>query len=254
MHEINIMYIYRGRRLLYKQNLLMFFRSILFYTLLSFWTIFMGLLCLPFLILPSSYLQHPVRIWIGGIFFFLKYICQISHEIQGQEHIPSHAVLVASKHQSAFETFALFYYLPQAIFIHKKQLFWIPIFGQYLKKINMISIDRKGGASTMRLLLKQTREKVDLGFSIIIFPEGTRKRPGDAPDYKSGFVGIYKEMNTEILPVAVNSGKCWPKHTFIKKAGHIIIKILPLLEANIDRKKILSDVEKKIEEATNKII
>ena len=229
-------------------------RSILFYFLLSFWTVFMGFLCLPFLILPSSYLQHPVRLWIAGIFFFLKYICLISHEIQGQEHIPSHAVLVASKHQSAFETFALFYYLPQAIFIHKSQLFWIPIFGQYLKKINMIAIDRKGGASTIRLMLKQTKKKADLGFSIIIFPEGTRKKPGDAPDYKSGFVGIYKEMNTEILPIAVNSGKCWPKHTFIKKAGHIIIKILPLLEANIDRKIILSDVEVKIEEATNKII
>ena len=92
----------------------MIIRSILCYLLLSFWTIFMGLLCLPFLILPSSYLQHPVRFWIVGIFFFLKFICLISHEIQGQEHIPSHAVLVASKHQSAFETFALFYYLPQA--------------------------------------------------------------------------------------------------------------------------------------------
>ena len=232
----------------------MFIRSILFYLLLSFWTIFMGLLCLPFLILPSSYLKHPIKLWIAGIFFFLKYVCLISHEIQGQEHIPSHAVLVASKHQSAFETFALFYYLPQAIFIHKKQLFWIPIFGQYLKKINMISIDRKGGASAMRRMLKKTKEKVALGFSIIIFPEGTRKKIGDAPDYKSGFVGIYKEMNTKILPIAVNSGKCWPKHTFVKKAGHIIIKILPPLEANIDRKKILSDVEMKIEEATNKII
>ena len=232
----------------------MFIRSILFYLLLSFWTIFMGLLCLPFLILPSSYLHYPVKIWIAGIFFFLKHICQISHEIQGKEHIPSHPVLVISKHQSAFETFALFYYLPQAIFIHKKQLFWIPIFGQYLKKINMISINRKGGASTMRLMLKQTKEKVGLGFSIIIFPEGTRKKLGDLPDYKSGFVGIYKEMSTEILPIAVNSGKCWPNHTFVKKAGHIIIKILPLLEAKMDRKQILTEVEKKIEEATNKII
>ena len=92
------------------------------------------------------------------------------------------------------------------------------------------------------------------GHVLLIFPEGTRKKPGDAPDYKSGFVGIYKEMNTKILPVALNSGKCWPKNTLIKKPGHIIIKFLPLLEANIDRKKILSDVEIKIEEATNKII
>lgn len=231
----------------------MFARSILFYILLSFWTVFLGIICLPFLILPSIYLRQPVRFWIIGIFALLKYVCQITHEIQGKENIPSRSVLVASKHQSAFETFALFYYLPQAIFIHKKQLFLIPIFGQYLKKVNMISINRKGGPSAMRLILKQTKMKAAIGFSIIIFPEGTRKKPGDIPDYKSGFVGIYKEMNTEILPVAVNSGKFWPKHTFIKKPGHIIIKFLEIIPANLERSTILKKVENIIEDESNKI-
>ena len=91
--------------------------------------------------------------WIFGIFLILEYVCKITHEIRGKENIPLNAVLVVSKHQSAFETFALFYYLPKSVFIHKKQLFFIPIFGQYLKKINMISIDRRGGASTMRNML-----------------------------------------------------------------------------------------------------
>ena len=231
----------------------MIFKSVFFYLLLSFWTILMGLLCFPYLFLPSYYLNKPVKIWISGIFILLKYICNITHEIQGIENIPSEAVLVASKHQSAFETFTLFYYLPKAIFIHKKQLFFIPIFGQYLKKINMISIDRKGGATTMRLMLKQTKEKALHGFSIIIFPEGTRKKPGASPNYKSGFIGIYNEMKTQILPVAVNSGKCWPKHTFIKKSGKIIIKFLPLINSHLSRNEVLSEVEKKIEEATNKI-
>ena len=231
----------------------MIFRSIFFYLLLGFWTILMGILCFPYLILPSDYLNKPVKIWISGIFILLKYVCNITHEIQGIDNIPSEAVLVASKHQSAFETFALFYYLPKAIFIHKKQLFFIPIFGQYLRKINMVSIDRKGGASTMRLMLKQTKEKKLLGFSIIIFPEGTRKKPGAKPNYKSGFIGIYNEMKTQILPVAVNSGKCWPKHTFIKKSGKVIIKFLPLIKSDLARNEVLSEVEKKIEEATNKI-
>jgi len=204
--------------------------------------------------LSTNYLIKPVKLWIKGIFFLLKNICQITHEIQGIGYFPERAVLIASKHQSAFETLALFYYLPQSIFIHKKQLFLIPIFGQYLKKINMISIDRKGGAVTMRRMLKQTKIKMSEGFSIIIFPEGTRKKPGEKPDYKSGFVGIYKAMGTEILPIAVNSGKCWPKHTFVKNSGHIIIKILPLIPSNIDKKQILKDVEVAIEVETNKII
>ena len=222
--------------------------------LLGLWTIFMGLLCLPYLALPLNNLNKPIKTWISGVFFLLKFICNISHEIQGLENIPSHPVLITSKHQSAFETFALFYYLPKAIFIHKRQLFFIPIFGQYLKKINMISIDRKGGASTMRSMLRKTKEKSLNGFSIIIFPEGTRKNPGEKPDYKSGFVGIYNEMKTPVLPVAVNSGKFWPKHTFVKKSGKIIIKFLPLIDSNLSRNQILSEVENKIEEATNKII
>jgi len=237
-----------------KQNLQMVIRSIVFYALLTFWTILMGFFSLPLLFFPSKFLLRPVRIWIKIIFLLLKYVCQITHEIQGKGNIPFHAVIIASKHQSAFETLALFYYLPRAVFIHKKQLFFIPIFGQYLKKINMISIDRKGGASAMRSMLKHAKEKLHEGISIIIFPEGTRKKLGEAPDYKTGFVGIYKELNTEILPIALNSGKCWPKHTFVKNPGHIIIKILPLIKAGIERKKILSEVKEKIENASNKII
>ena len=232
----------------------MFIKSLLFYLLLSCWTIFLGIICFPYLILSNKYIIRPVRLWIKGVFFLLKYICNITHEIQGIKNFPLQAVLIASKHQSAFETLALFYYLPKSIFIHKKQLFLIPIFGQYLKKINMISIDRKGGAVTMRKMLKQTKIKMLEGFSIIIFPEGTRKKPGEKPNYKSGFVGIYKAMGTEILPIAVNSGNCWPKHTFVKNSGHIIIKILPLISSNIDKKRILKDVEVIIEKTTNEII
>ena len=138
----------------------MFARSILFYIFLGFWTVFMGLLFLPFLILSKKYLRKPVLLWISGIFLLLKYLCKITHEIQGKENIPLESVLIASKHQSAFETFALFYYLPNSIFIHKKQLFLIPIFGQYLKKLDMISIDRRGGAATMRQMLKKAAQKI----------------------------------------------------------------------------------------------
>jgi 1-acyl-sn-glycerol-3-phosphate acyltransferase len=232
----------------------MLLRTFLFYLLLVFWTVFLGILCLPFLFLPIKYLHQPSRLWILGIFFLLKHICNISHKLIGLENIPQYPVLIASKHQSAFETFALYFYLSKSTFIHKKQLFFIPIFGQYLKKINMISIDRNGGVSTIRKMFSQAKKKIDDGFSIIIFPEGTRKKPGDIPDYKSGFVGLYKELNIEILPVAVNSGKYWPKHSIIKKPGNIIIKFLPIIKSQLDRKTVLQEIENKIEKATNKII
>jgi len=231
----------------------MIIRSILFYVLLGMWTIFMGIICLPYLFIPFGFLRKPICFWIKGAFFLIKVTCGITYEVRGAKNIPKKAVIVVSKHQSTFETFVLFYHINNSIFIHKKQLFFIPIFGQYLKKINMIPIDRKGGASTMKIMLQQTKEKLKNGFSIIIFPEGTRKKPGDIPKYKSGFTGIYKESKTDILPVAVNSGNCWPKQMFIKKQGHIIIEFMNVIPSGLDRQAIFEKVQNIIEKKTEEI-
>ena len=221
---------------------------------MSFWTIFLGILCLPFLVLPNKYIRFPALGWIKGIFILLNKICKITHEIRGLENIPAEPIVIVSKHQSAFETFALFYYLKKSFFIHKKQLFLIPIFGQYLMKSNMLAIDRKGGAKTMRKILLEIKKRLDDGSSIIIFPEGTRKKPGDLPDYKTGFIGIYNEVRRKILPIALNSGLCWPKHTFVMKKGHIIIDVLPHIESNLQKHEVLKNVKNTIENATSKLI
>ncbi len=118
----------------------------------------------------------------------------------------------------------------------------------------MISIDRQKGISAIRSMMIIAKKKLNDGYSIIIFPEGTRKKPGDKPDYKSGFIAVYKEMKTKILPIALNSGNCWPKNTFILKPGHIIIKIMPTIEENLNKNKILSSLQTVIENETNKII
>ncbi len=232
----------------------MIIRTIIFYTLLSVWTFFLGLLCLPFLFCPSQYLRFPALLWIKGIFLLLKIICGITHEIRGSQNIPNEPVIVVSKHQSAFETFALFYYLKNSFFIHKKQLFYIPVFGQYLMKSKMVSIDRKGGATTMRKIIREIKKRLDQGSSIIIFPEGTRKKPGDTPDYKTGFIGIYNEVKRKLLPVAVNSGLCWPKHSLIMQKGHIIIDIQPHIDSLLKREDVLKKVRDSIETATNKLL
>ena len=96
------------------------------------WTVLMGILCLPFLLLPSYLLKYPTKLWIRVIFVFLNLICNIKHKIEGLENIPNESVLIASKHQSAFETLALYYYLKDCFFDHKREHFFIPILGQYL--------------------------------------------------------------------------------------------------------------------------
>tara|TARA_B100000686_G_C16661217_1_gene901062 strand:+ start:686 stop:1306 length:621 start_codon:yes stop_codon:yes gene_type:complete len=199
-------------------------------------------------------MRKPVNIWILGIFGLLKIICKITYEIRGEKNIPNYPCLIASKHQSAFETFALYYHISNSIFIHKKQLFKIPIFGQYLKKSNMISIDRSEGTSAMRKILKETKKRISNGCSIIIFPEGTRKKPSETANYKSGIAGIYEETKANILPVAVNSGKYWPKDSFVKKPGHIIISFLEIIPYGLNRIKLLKKIESEIETETKKII
>ena len=214
-------------------------KSIIFYIFLVIWTVTMGILCLPFLILPSYMLKYPTKLWIKVIFILLNLICNIKHKIEGLENIPNESVLVASKHQSAFETFALYYYLNNCFFVHKRELFLIPIFGQYLFKSNMVSIDRDGGTKAMRQMLQKVQLKLNKGSSIIIFPEGTRKLPGSKPDYKSGlleFIIIQKEK----FCLCVNSGLCWPKQSWILKIGIITIKFLPIIKDGLDKKVILN--------------
>ena len=232
----------------------MLIRSIIFYSLLNLWTLIMGIICIPFLLLPNKLLKNPVNVWIFGIFELLKLTCNITYEIKGKENILNKPVLVASKHQSTFDTFVLYLFLKKSVFIHKKELFYIPIFGQYLKKSSMISIDRKEGASAMRKMLKEANNKISQGYSIIIFPEGTRKKPGEKPNYKRGFVGIYNEIQTEILPVALNTGLCWPKNSFIKQPGHITIKFLNIIPAGLKKEKVMKILEERIENESNKII
>ena len=233
---------------------MLIFKSIIFYISLTIWTLLMGIVCLPFLILPNKFLKYPTKIWIRIIFIFLERICNIKHRIKGIENIPEEAVLITSKHQSAFETFALYYYIKDCFFVHKKELFLIPIFGQYLFKSNMVAIDRDGGTKTMRKMLNKVKFKMESGSSIVIFPEGTRKIPGSKPDYKTGFIGIYHHTKKKILPIALNSGLCWPKHTWILKNGVITIKILPIIKENYDKKTVLNKVQKQIEVASDKLL
>ena len=228
--------------------------TIIFYGALASWTILMGFLSLPFLLLPSTYIALPAKIWIKGIFISLRYICRVTHEIRGLANLSEEPVIIVSKHQSAFETFALYYYLKKSFFIHKKQLFYIPIFGQYLMKHNMVSIDRAGQASTMRKMITDVKKKLDSGSTIIIFPEGTRKKPGAKADYKTGFIGIYNTSKRKLQPVALNSGLFWQKGFKIIKRGHIIIEFLPQIDIGLDKKEVLNKVESSVESATNKLL
>ena len=146
----------------------MLIRSIIFYILLYLWTLLLGILCLPSLLIPKFNVRNLANFWIEGIIRLLKLTCGITCEIDGVNNIPNYAVIVAAKHQSAFETFLLFKLVKNSIFIHKRELFFIPIFGLYLKKSNMIAINRTEGPRAIRKMLSEVRQTITIGNSIII--------------------------------------------------------------------------------------
>ena len=121
-------------------------------------------------------------------------------------------------------------------------------------KHKMVSIDRAGQASTMRKMITEVKKKLDSGSTIIIFPEGTRKKPGEKADYKTGFIGIYNTAKRKLQPVALNSGLFWQKGLKVIKRGHIIIEFLPQIDVGLNKKEVLRKVENSIETATNKLL
>jgi len=230
-------------------------KSLIFYILLFLWTIIAGIVFLPFLILPKRMLYRPAYIWIQGILILLNAICGLTYNIKGEQFINvSETRIIASKHQSAFETLLLFFLIPNAIFIHKYELFFIPIFGLYLKKIDMISINRSEGVKALKKMILKSKQKTEKGYSLIIFPEGTRKLPGSKPDYKSGIAGIYSDLNTKVLPVALDSGLFWPKNSFIIKSGKITIEFLSPIQKKLSKEIFLETLKDKIETKTNSLI
>tara|TARA_Y100000590_G_scaffold462573_1_gene627047 strand:- start:37859 stop:38524 length:666 start_codon:yes stop_codon:yes gene_type:complete len=219
------------------------------------WTIFAGLAFSPFLLFPKERLYGPIYIWIKGILLMLKIFCGVSYTINGKEHvINNNSKIIASKHQSTFETLILFYLIKKPIFIHKYELFFIPIFGLYLKKLDMISIDRAFGIRSLKKVISKSKSKISDGFNLIIFPEGTRKKPNEPTDYKSGIAGIYKEIDTDVIPVALNSGLFWPKHTFKIKPGNIVMEFLPPINRGLSKTDFLKTLESRIENKTKSLM
>lgn len=194
------------------------------------------------------------RFWSRTSLWLLKRICGLHVEFRGVERIPDGGFLLASKHQSALETFALFLHLKDFSFILKRELMQIPIFGWYLKRAEMIGIDRSSGRAALQQAVERSREMLSEGRCILIFPEGTRTTPGADPNYKAGVAYIYSATGAACLPAALNTGVFWPRRSFLKYPGRVIIEFLPLIEPGLKRPEFIRTLEASIEGASNKLL
>jgi 1-acyl-sn-glycerol-3-phosphate acyltransferase len=229
-------------------------RSILF-NLLFYVNLFVHMVvALPTLLLPSRFLRALVRSYARTSLWLLRVICGVTVEWRGLEKIPPGAVIVASKHQSLWETFALLLVLDDPLYIVKRELMWIPLFGWLAWKAEMIPVDR--GARSQALVGMTIRAQAALarGRKIIIFPEGTRRAAGAEPKYKYGVVHLYAETGVPCLPIALNSGLYWPRRSFRRYSGTVRVEILDPIAPGLDKETFAARLQHTIEDATARLV
>ena len=228
-------------------------RSLLYHTLYGVWAFLMSFAFLPSLILPFWASDFIARFWTRSVYWLLRVICRLTYRVEGMEFIPTEPVIVASKHQSAWDTLFFPYKLDKSAIILKRELFWLPFFGWYAKKYGAIGIDRRGGASAIRQMIKDSRKPLSTGRSIIIFPEGTRTAPGEKGFYHSGVAALYNQLKLPVVPVALNSGIYWPRRKLIRRPGVITLRFLPPIPPGLPRDQFMIRLEADIETAQKEI-
>jgi 1-acyl-sn-glycerol-3-phosphate acyltransferase len=233
---------------------LIFLRSlvfnVLFYALLIFWLLF----AIPTFLMPRQAILNVARWWASSSIFLMRVICGTRVEYRGVEKIPDGPLIVASKHQSMWETFALMPFFPQPLYILKRELKWIPFFGWYLLKAEMIDVAREAGARTLRDMTRRAGAAVREGRQLIIFPEGTRRPVEAPPRYKPGVALVYKDSGVPCMPVALNSGLFWPRRTFMRYPGTLVVEFLDPLPPGLPRDEFVDRIRDSIEGATDRIV
>jgi 1-acyl-sn-glycerol-3-phosphate acyltransferase len=229
-------------------------RSLAFNLALYLFTAVEAILGLPVLLMSRRAGSRFGSSWAGAILKICGWTIGLTHEVRGRENLPKGPAIIAMKHQSAWDTFAVAVIFNDPAIVLKKELIWIPFYGWYLWKAGMISVDRGAGALALRRLVAASKEAAALGRPIVIFPEGTRTAPGTRRPYQPGVAALYRQLGLPLVPVAVNSGVFWGRRRFLKRPGRIVVEILPSIRPGGDRKAVMAELETRIEAATARLV
>lgn len=189
-----------------------------------------------FFFTPRKWSIRALQTWARSSIFLLRVLVGIRMEVRGQENIPEGPCLIAGKHQSFWETFAILPLLDDPAMVLKKELSYIPFFGWFIYKFRMIPVERSAGSQALRTMVEAAKRELMVGRQIVIMPEGTRRAPDDPPAYKPGAAALYSRLNVACIPFALNSGLFWPRRKFLRYPGTIVISFLPAIPAGLDRK------------------
>lgn len=225
-------------------------RSLLFVLWMYGSMMIVGFAVIWMLLMPRSWTRAVYRFWLWLIFGGLKIICGQSYEVRGREHLPDGGALIASRHESMMETQAFWQILDDPAIILKKELAWLPVFGWFAVKLENIVVDRGAAAKALRKMLRDARERAEEGRQILIFPEGTRMKPGQFEPMKPGVAGLYGAMNVPCVPVALDSGDYWAGKGIIRRPGKAVIQFLEPIAPGLSRDDFMKLLQSRIETGT----
>jgi 1-acyl-sn-glycerol-3-phosphate acyltransferase len=233
-------------------------RSIIYNLLFYLNLVVLLIAALVTLVLPRQAILKMAELWGRISVWLLAVVCGTRFELRGLEHYPKGRfkgpLIIAAKHQSTWETFALLRLFDDYTFIVKRELMWIPLFGWFMKKGRMIPVDRGAGGQALSQMTVRAREEIRGGRQLIIFPEGTRRAPGAEPRYKFGIAHLYGEIGVPCVPVALNSGLFWPRRKLIRFPGTIVVEFLPPIPPGMEKDAFVKRLQSDIETATARLI
>ncbi len=206
---------------------MIFLRSLAFLLAKAVLTIPFSLIALMTFPLPALTRYRVISQWSRGVTWLARVIVGIRYRVEGLENLPAEPVVILAKHQSAWETIVFQQIFPPLSFVLKKNLLYIPFFGWGLALFSPIAIDRAAGREALKQIEAQGRARLNTGFCVLIFPEGTRVAPGESGKYQVGGAYLATKAAVPVLPVAHNAGRFWPKNGFLKYPGEIVVRIGP---------------------------
>jgi 1-acyl-sn-glycerol-3-phosphate acyltransferase len=231
-------------------------RSILFNLLFYLNLLVHLLLAMPTLVMPYWAVVAVARMWGRTNLWLLRHVCGLDVEWRGLEKIPPGGIIVAAKHQSAWETFALYAVLADPVYVLKRELMWIPLFGWFMWKAGLIPIDRGAGMAALARMTARAQRALAGARprQLIIFPEGTRRPPGAAPDYKPGIVYLYGKAGVTCVPMALNSGLFWPRRSLLHYPGTIVVEVLDPIPPGLNKDAFFARLQSAIETASTRLL
>ncbi len=229
-------------------------RSLVFQFLFFFLTTVICVTAMPGVLLTRRFATRVASFWARCMLWVLKATVGLDFKVRGREHLPDGPMILASKHQSAWDTIVFAVVLHDPVYVLKKDLLHIPVYGWYLYKLDMIAIDRDAGISSMKNMIRQAHRVLDEGRRhIVIFPEGSRVAPGERDPYQPGVAGLYGMLGVPVVPVALNSGLFWGRRKLLKYPGTITLEFLPAIAPGMAREAFMAELEGRIETASDRL-